>query len=531
MAKAAGRTRDEIIQQANATFIAHPIERVVDLTKKVVFENTVEATSKSLSRGVVRSIIAESYSTWQSDQEIADQNLVESKRPYHAVLDELLRRIDANEEELTDPLINRMRESQLIPSNWPPAPKYEPGNRVEWLRARVLYAWCPADRDLAYAQKHERWMLVVLLMFICPGIANLVWVMLLTLLLLGKGLLGFLSGGTCVNTNDPYQLLNGIWMFKIFAFFFWGILPIILDHASLFFVLTSRESPASCAALARSFAPPFLQSVFDFGERVEIACFCVSWVLCYALWRKAKWCIGRKQAGDDLGLFTNDKDIDVRVLSMLFTYDFVVFAVFTLVQQVYLSAVVLGRPGVTGFFNSLDHIGIQGLMLEPVPPELQGQYLYYRLYTVNLMALTCFPHVLFKLPFIGELLHQVRLTGFDQAGQLHLQMTAADMQVKWRSEEALRTGGVDLTKVKVSAFVDVVAGGVLGGTATVIGATGQGIASGAGAVTNFVGGLFIPQGLVAPGRGASPPPRAAAPSSSTNSTGAESKGAWSTELL
>ena len=66
---------------------------------------------------------------------------------------------------------------------------------------------------------------------------NQPWAMLpsapLSLLLLGKS-----TSGVSNLTTDPFQLLNGIWMFKMYAFLFMGLLPIVVHHVYLFFIVT-----------------------------------------------------------------------------------------------------------------------------------------------------------------------------------------------------------------------------------------------------------------------------------------------------
>ena len=57
-----------------------------------------------------------------------------------------------------------------------------------------------------------------------------------------------------------------------------------------------------------------MAGTIDACTQLSITCFCINWLLCYALWQKAKWCITLKREGNEIGLFTNDVDIDTRLL-------------------------------------------------------------------------------------------------------------------------------------------------------------------------------------------------------------------------
>ena len=88
--------------------------------------------------------------------------------------------------------------------NWPPLEPFPAaglGAQLEWVRARVLYSFCPADRDVSYAIRHARWMLIVPFLLVCPFIADFMWTILLTVILSTR--------------KDPYQLMNGVWLFKV----------------------------------------------------------------------------------------------------------------------------------------------------------------------------------------------------------------------------------------------------------------------------------------------------------------------------
>ena len=53
--------------------------------------------------------------------------------------------------------------------------------------------------------------------------------------------------------------------------------------------------------------------------------------------------------------------------------------------------------------------------------------------TVSLLAA---PFLLWKIPVVGELIHQMRPTGFDRGGGLRLTMSLADMKKKYERTQA-----------------------------------------------------------------------------------------------
>ena len=202
---------------------------------------------------------------------------------------------------------------------------------------------------------------------------------------------------------------------------------------------------------------------------------------------------------------------------MLHRYDLGVFVLISTVQHVYLTYAVLGRSGVSALVTTLDPLALGHYMPEPVPAELYGQYMYHKIYVANALALACMPHLLFKLPVVGELLHQVRaisppsprhlpaispptppfltpsllhqvrLTGFDQAGHLHLMMSSSDMQLKWDREVQIKYGDGWAPNVKVSSIVDDF---VVGGVGSMLGGAVDATVSGTGALLGGLGSII-----------------------------------------
>ena len=60
------------------------------------------------------------------------------------------------------------------------------------------------------------------------------------------------------------------------------------------------------------------------------------------------------------------------------------------------------------------------------------------------LSLLAAPFVLWKIPVVGELIHQMRPTGFDEAGGLRLTMSLADMKEKYVREQGQPRGVLTL---------------------------------------------------------------------------------------
>lgn len=234
-----------------------PISYALDTIQSTVAA-PLSATTSVLVRRAIKSIVTEAVEGWELDAGKGDEDAFHLK-----AIAELLRRLDENDAEENDATLIGIRENQLDESRWPKAPGYLP-NPLAWLKARALYSYCPADVDLSYAIRHERWMLIMPLLLICPGIAAVVWLPLLLLLL--------------CTVHEPYQLLLAIWSFKTFVFLMWGLVPILLDHLMLYTLLTDTAigTHASCAAAARSSLPPWAAAVLDAIFGLELTCLCAA---------------------------------------------------------------------------------------------------------------------------------------------------------------------------------------------------------------------------------------------------------------
>lgn len=278
-----------------------PTEFVVEAVKggvEAVYGATVGSTTQALARQAIRSFVAEMNKSW-----LLPSDAEEGPNQYTELCDEVLRRIDENEAEERHPLLISMREKSVDPTEWPEPPTYE-ANKLQWLRCKLLYSLCPADRDMSYALRHERSLLILPLLLVCPGIATFTWLLVIAVKLTVR--------------RDPYQLLNGIWTYKLFLVLLWGLLPVIEGHVSHYALLTDPSDPTSCADLARGhFLPSFVRDTMDSFITLKLGVFYLNWLLCYALYLKARQSIALKAQGDSLDLFTNEADVDTKALEWL----------------------------------------------------------------------------------------------------------------------------------------------------------------------------------------------------------------------
>ena len=66
--------------------------------------------------------------------------------------------------------------------------------------------------------------------------------------------------------------------------------------------------------------------------------------------------------------------------------------------------------------------------------------LLFEAFICTTLSVLAAPFVLWKIPVVGELIHQMRPTGFDEAGGLRLTMSLADMKTKHEREQGQSHG-------------------------------------------------------------------------------------------
>jgi len=370
-------------------------------------------------------------------------------------IDNLAERMEDNEKEEKDPGLIKARERDLDPASWPtesvdahewenaPCGRACLGRTLRWLRARALYSMQPADRDWTYRWKHARWMLVLPALLVLPGVAGAAWLLYLA---------------TILFVDDPFSLLNAACRFKVWALIYWGLAPILYDHIFFYFLLTNPAAGAgSCAVEAEQLLlnhqlPPLLASL-------DLACFYLSNLLCFGLYLRHKLVLYDRLPEEQRGrtmrwlvelfpslherfarlsprapLDTHEKGAATWEVTLLMRYDLAAVLGSALVQQLFLVFGILGLRGFDALLGCLDFLAMGATVTNTIPADRLPAVLHHRGYAVNALALLGAPFLLFKLPVVGEMIHMLRVTGFDLQGDVRLAMMPAAMQVKWCEE-------------------------------------------------------------------------------------------------
>ena len=93
--------------------------------------------------------------------------------------------------------------------------------------------------------------------------------------------------------------------------------------------------------------------------------------------------------------------------------DLVATLIFVLLANIDLAYRIIGKRDVMGYFITL--------AATAYPTQDVVHVLFYDL-TTTYLALLALPFCIFTIPFVGETLHQMRFTAYDQMGRLRLQM-------------------------------------------------------------------------------------------------------------
>mmetsp|Transcript_7910 Transcript_7910/g.18555 ORF Transcript_7910/g.18555 Transcript_7910/m.18555 type:complete len:591 (-) Transcript_7910:231-2003(-) len=309
-----------------------------------------------------------------------------------AFLKELNLRLDKDQDETNDTTFQKEMHKLVMIENWPPPPPRWP-NPAWWARCRILYALSPADRNSTYTSivKAGRWMaLLYLLLWLPFGISSTAWLVYLL----------------CVLTvDDEYQLFTFLLRFKAFAFLMWGVVPIIMDQFA-FYIATITGKPVTWpstngldpGSICISGGPS--TSLID---KFEDVCFLLTWFLAYLVFARYKWMRRSHLSGHKpRSVWTGDNDNGDREISAVMAWDVLFTALFTLIIT-FFQAFHTNTGKVDTYMVSL--------------------------YT-TLLGLCCMPWIVFVIPGVGPIIHQMRPTGFDEAGQLKLLMDLQQMKRK-----------------------------------------------------------------------------------------------------
>ena len=318
---------------------------------------------------------------------------------------ELLNRSKHETLEERDAELRETMHDHVQPENWPlPPSKLNP---IRWLRARLLYAVLPADKNQTYQIEVEPWMIGVNLLLVLPG-GIVLW---------------FILGLCILPVDDEYQLFNFIAMFKVYALVFWGLLPVWLDWFSFYLAFTSGTDEASYTACSSGGPSTDLFSLLL--DRM----FATVWVLCWVVFARFKWVRRLHARGQKPPVYTGDEDTGDREVTLAIKYDVAATALVVLGGTADLTYRILRRKTALAYFdvlweNILTNHG--ALMVHEVQHMSHGAKLFSSFLTLGL-GFAALPWALFKSP-IGTMLHQMRPTAYDASGAIRLQLDLPRMK-------------------------------------------------------------------------------------------------------
>ena len=323
----------------------------------------------------------------------------------------------------------------VMPETWPLPPSRL--NVLAWLRARFLYGLFPADKNATYRKSIEPWMSMLDLLFYMPyGIGTSTWLLYISIVLF--------------TVDDLYQLFMCICSFRCFAFIFWGCIPILTDWFQMYIAFSGGDTLTHVLqedhGVASNLRPnsllveggPSTGVIDQFQDRV----FILNWVLCWAVFAKYKW--RRSQylsLAAEPPVYTGDRDRGDKEPTALMAYDVLVTCAIALLSSLDLTYRILRLSGAQAYFVTL----FNSIMMRPQ----EGTHLplavdiYFAALT-TFMGLSAGPFLAMLAPSLGELIHQMRATGFDAAGDPQLQMTLPQMK---RKQQKLAARGM-LNKIE-----------------------------------------------------------------------------------
>lgn len=344
-----------------------------------------------------------------------------------AFLKELNVRMDNEEDEITSVEFKKEMRELININNWPPPPPLW-RNPLWWARCRILYALSPADRNSTYSSTVTvgRWMsLLYLLLWMPFGISGPAW-------------LAYLL---CVLTvDDEYQLLTFLLRFKAFAYIMWGVVPIVIDWITFYGAVIEGDFTRRRArdAGGEQHHPGDLNHVCITGgpstttiDQFSDHCFILTWFLGYVVCARYKWLRRAHLSGRARSVWTGDMDHGDHEVQAVMVWDGLTTLVFTLLTSGILFYVAGADSNLTWFstlFRELAHV----IIITPGEEQLVDvkiEMYMVSLYT-TLLGLFSMPWLVFAIPGVGGLLHQMRPTGFDEAGGLKLQMNLQQMKRK-----------------------------------------------------------------------------------------------------
>ena len=344
------------------------------------------------------------------------------------------------------------------PAKWPkPPPHTRPFRR---LRAKFLYAVNPADKSLCYGLFHSPPTLLVWIVLYAPPIFPV----------FAFSVAFWWFYFLCVITvQDEYTLFNYIAMFKTWSFAMCGMLPIFAKFFVFYFDISSRQisdHSNDCEVLLSRHLYEHDYSLLAWYKLISNRAFISLWVVCwivYARYRhvramhfaqeevgtgehtgkqrlhhdareaqapkpsppreRNKTLVAQGKSEDESGVtiynavHTGDQDTGDHEQTLLMKWDAI-----ALLLHVFL--------GLLNLYFRMDTTIVQAVV-DPTREEL-----LFESFICTTVSLLAAPFLLWKIPVVGELIHQMRPTGFDRGGGLRLTMSLADMKKKYERTQA-----------------------------------------------------------------------------------------------
>jgi hypothetical protein len=224
----------------------------------------------------------------------------------------------------------------------------------------------------------------------------------------------------CIMTvDDEYQLFSYLARFKVIAFVMWGMLPVVMDWFGYYFVITGGRLGTEdeiCFSGGPHQAP--LDRVFDI-------CFITMHFLAYVVFAKYKY-VRRQHFSGALKrtVWTGDKDHGDHEINAVVIFDVCVAVVAALGVTLDFAYRVNGGSSLADFFLEMwDVVFVH-------PMEAHSFAMYMSAMYTTIIGMFALPWLLLAIPGLGDMLHQMRPTGFDEAGGLKLVMTLQQMKRK-----------------------------------------------------------------------------------------------------
>ena len=354
--------------------------------------------------------------------------------------------------------LRQWRSDALDPAKWPNSPPHtRPFRR---LRAKFLYAVNPADKSLCYGLFHSPPTLLVWIVLYAPPIFPV----------FAFSVAFWWFYFLCVITvQDEYTLFNYIAMFKTWSFAMCGMLPIFAKFFVFYFDISSRQisdHSNDCEVLLSRHLYEHDYSLLAWYKLISNRAFISLWVVCwivYARYRhvramhfaqeevgtgehtgkqrlhhdareaqapkpsqpreRNKTLVAQGKSEDESGVtiynavHTGDQDTGDHEQTLLMKWDAI-----ALLLHVFL--------GLLNLYFRMDTTIVQAVV-DPTREEL-----LFESFICTTVSLLAAPFLLWKIPVVGELIHQMRPTGFDRGGGLRLTMSLADMKKKYERTQA-----------------------------------------------------------------------------------------------